>query len=282
MSVKVSSKEMLDSNAYNRIIIRGVKGEYFVKVSGYKKDDMFVSVSYKLSDSFKRKGDNEKILSIIESFLANSKVKSIELEAYCAGCKGQFIKVSGDRELLLQIDDALLLSDVLTIIKRKYDKDRYEYCINDGEQSYSVVLSKNVTSYGRVCISCENCEYHGDCIPVCPGVTQFRVWYEHGKIVSFDKKFLARFVYDKLWEQGVRASIVEATHDIKVGGVTKIGEATDGYYIVSGNFEILFNCSTFSRAYVYDFCNSIVNRYNKELNKIDNSVKKRQLKMEGF
>ena len=53
-------------------------------------------------------------------------------------------------------------------------------------------------------------------------------------------------------------------------------------YITCGNLRILFNCSTFSKEYVKNLCNYVVNKYNNELNEKNSVVKKRQLIMEGF
>ena len=100
-------------------------------------------------------------------------------------------------------------------------------------------------------------------------------------MASFDKKFIERFVYDKLWEVGLNAEVREIVEDILLGGMQKVGVAVRGYCISCGDLKIVFNCSAFSREYVMNICNNIVNKYNGELSKRE-SVKKRQLKMEGF
>ena len=48
-----------------------------------------------------------------------------------------------------------------------------------------------------------------------------------------------------------------------------------------GNLEIRFKCSVFTKKYIEQFCNDIVNKYNGELEQLK-CCKKRQLKMEGF
>jgi len=235
----------------------------------------------------KKMSDSEKIITIVDSFLENTEINAIEGATGCLGCSGRFIKVSGTRELYIQhIEDQKLLRELVKKIKSKYDRDRYSYLINsDIQSSYNIVLNKGISYYNREFISCDDCEYHADfekACDNCPKCIQFRLMFENGKIVSFDKKFIERFIYDKLWEVGLNASIIEIVHDILLAGCQKVGTAVDGYCITCGNLKIKFNCSTFSREYVFNLCNNIVNRYNNELNERDNSVKKKQLKMEGF
>lgn len=286
MSVKITEKGKLNANAYNRIVIREVDDGFSVKVSGSKLSDEYISVSYKLSDSLREISDNEKIIFIVNSFLENAKISSIELGASCMGCSGEFIKIGNERQLYLQINNPELLKIIIRMIKGKYDRDRYEYCNNvNFNNSYSIFLKSNVSSYDREFVSCSDCtlsEINNNCQD-CPKNVRFKLLYGNGKIAKFDRMFIERFIYDKLWEEGIEASILEETEDIKlIDGVTKVGEYVDSYCIVCGDLSIKFNCTAFSRAYIFDFCNNIVNRYNKELIESRENVMKRQLKMEGF
>ena len=286
MSVRITSKKKLDSNAYDKLIVREEDDNYVIKVTGVKHNDQYVPVSYKLTDNLKKKSDSEKIISVVESFLENSLINCIEISRSCVGCVGRFIKISGTRELYIQISDQELLNKILQMVKNKYERDRYNYVINsEVQETYDIILNKGISYYNREFISCDDCEYHNECEDlrdVCPNHIQFRLMYENGKIVQFDEEFIKKFIYDKLWEIGTDANIAEVVEDIKLGGVQKIGSAIRGYYITCGNLRILFNCSTFSKEYVKNLCNYVVNKYNNELNEKNSVVKKRQLIMEGF
>lgn len=284
MGVKINTKRKLDSNAYSKIIIKK-DDDYYVKVTSDKREEQYEFVSYKLSNMIKNSDDNSKIISIIDSFLENTLINFIDVNTSCVGCSGKFIRVSGTRDLYLQISDKELLKEILIMIKNKYDRDRYSYIISSDINSYNINLNKDVSYFNREFISCDNCEYNIDCgknNDCCPKHIRLRLMYENGKLVSFEEDFIKRFIYDKLWESGVEASITCETEDIKVGGTFKIGTYVKGYLIRCGDLEIMFNCSTFSREYVYNLCNNIVSKYNRELIDNDKKIKKRQLKMEGF
>lgn len=285
MSVKIMTKLKLDTNAYNKLIIREEDGKYLVKISGNKVDDKYTSV-FRLTDSMKKMGDVEKIITIVESFLENTQINYIDASTCCVGCSGRFIKVSGSRELYIQhIENQELLKKLIKMITEKYTRDRYSYVMNSNiKNSYSIVLNKDISYYNREFISCGDCEYRADCEKsngVCPKQIQFRLMFENGKLLPFDKEFIERFVYDKLWEVGLSASVVVNKSDIKLHDGTVISKVVDGYSIACGDVMIKFNCSTFSIEYVLNFCYEIINRYNGELRNIE-KIKKRQLKMEGF
>ena len=286
MNVKIMTKEKLDSNAYNRIVIRKVKDTFNVKVSGNVDltgflGDEYSSTSYKLSDSFKDVSSCEKILSIVESFLASTEINCIELSEKLVGYAGTFIKISGIRELYLQIDNKDLIKKIVKMVKDKYEHDRYNYCIcNNDCNSYCIRLSNKCSSYEKQFINCENCDGCEINSENCPKHIEFKLMY-NGKILPFDKNFLQRFIYDKLWEIGLNAQVIETFHDIKLADGTLVNRLVDGYCIICGDMTIKFNCSVSSSEYIVDICNEIVNRYNGELSDIENA-KKRQLKMEGF
>jgi len=284
MSVKISTKQQLDSNFYNSLTVREVDGNFFVKVSGNKSNGDYVITSLKLSDNFKGITDDKKIICIVDSFLENATIDSIEVDAFHVGYGGKFIKVSGTRTLYLQLDNKELLKVIISMIKNKYNRDRYKGIIGSDDSLYNISLSEKTSSYGKEFVSCEDC--CEDCSnDYCPKPMTFKLMYVNGKIVGFDKKFIERFIYDRLWEFGCKAILVEETKPIKLVGGIVIGNSIKAYSVVCGNLEIRFECSVFTKDYVCSFCNGIVDKYNNELDKEllqINSYKKRQLKMEGF
>lgn len=282
MSVKILTKERLNANNYNKMIIREVDCNYIVNVSGERLTDQYTSLSYKISDNFRKMEDEEKIICIVDTFLRDTIVSSIDTGVFYSGCREQFIMVFGTRKLYLYLENSKLLRTIVKMIKDKYNMDRYKYCNNNSSDNlYEISLNSKGASYGRKCISCENCAGCMEDDDTCPSYIQFKLMYVKGRIAVFDKNFIDRFIYEKLWEYGSVASITEETHDIMVGGITKIGKCIDSYNIICGDLVIKFNCTTFSKKYVFELISGIVNRYNSELKEV-NKYKKRQLKMEGF
>ena len=282
MSVKILTIERLNANNYNKMIIREVDCYYIGNLSGERLTDQYTSLSYKKSDNFRKMEDEEKIICNVDTFLRDTIVSSIDTGVFYSGCREQFIMVFGTRKLYLYLENSKLLRTIVKMIKDKYNMDRYKYCNNNSSDNlYEISLNSKGASYGRKCISCENCAGCIEDDDISPSYIQFKLMYIKGNIASFDKKFLERFIYDKLWEYGKLANLTEETHDIKVGGITKIGKCIDSYNIICGDLVIKFNCTTFSKKYVFELISGIVNRYNSELKEV-NKYKKRQLKMEGF
>ena len=282
MSVKILTKERLDANNYNKMIIREVDCNYIVNVSGERLTDQYTSLSYKISDNFRKMEDEEKIICIVDTFLRDTIVSSIDTGVFYSGCREQFIMVFGTRKLYLYLENSKLLRTIVKMIKDKYNMDRYKYCNNNSSDNlYEISLNSKGASYGRKCISCENCAGCIEDDDISPSYIQFKLMYIIGKLAGFDKSFIEGFIYDKLWEYGSVASITEETHDINDHRTTKTRKCIDSYNIVCGDLVIRFNCSSYSQNYVFNLCDNIVNRYNNELKEIY-ECKKKQLKMEGF
>ena len=127
MGVKIMSKEKLDLNKYNKIIIREVDSDFFVRVSGNGLDDEYNSVLYKLSDGLKKLDDYEKIILIVDSFLEKSMINCIELDVCALGYHGKFMKISGSRELYIQIFNNDLMKRLVHLIRCKYGDTYHIY-----------------------------------------------------------------------------------------------------------------------------------------------------------
>lgn len=281
MSVKINTKEKLDMNAYERIVIIEKNTGFWVKVSSSKPSEDYSFPSYKISDDLKDNTDYEKIVLIVESFLNDTLVDTIEFGATYYGYAGNFIKISGDRALYLQIKDNNLLRKLIKMVKMKYQQDRYNYFADSSDNNlYSIRFCNEVSSYTVKPILCEACDGCDKLDNVCPNYVEFKLMY-NGDILHFDKMFISRFIYDKLWEQRVPAKVIANVREDKTYNGMSTMNILEGYGIVCGDLRINFNCSRACDEYVITICNNIVNRYNSELEKI-NKVKKRQLVMEGF
>ena len=278
MSVRIYNKEVLDYNDYNKIVIMEVDGNYLVQV--VKNNDKESCLSYKSSDTFTEMNDDNKIICIVDSFLHNTTVNSIETGIFYPGCSGELIKVDGIRTLYLHINNSKILKDIIKMIKDKYNIDRYKFCNNNLDSVYEICLGK-MSSYERINIdTLDDFDFTDEDVEVIK-YTEFMLMYNRGKIVDFDRKFIIRFIYDKLWEYREYAKIIEVTNDININGFIKKGEFIKSYNIICGDLVIKFNCNTFNKEYVFDLINIVVDKYNSELLEID-KIKKRQLKMEGF
>lgn len=280
MRVKISTKEKLDSYLYNTMIVRELADSFNVSLCGEKCCDEYQLSFIKLSDSLKKMSDYQKVILIVEDFLENSVINSIEVDVLHVGCGGRFIKINGSRTLYLQINNFELLKTIIKMIKSKYDNDRCKYVSNYNDNLYDIVLREKNSSYDIEFMSCDDCSI--DCTnDFCPKQLHFNLMYINGEIAGFDRKFIEKFISDKLLQVGSEAMIFEETNDIKLAGDTKIGSYTKSCCIICGDLCIRFHCSAISKNYILDFCTNIVNKYNNELIEISR-YKKRQLKMEGF
>lgn len=281
MSVKILTKKRLDSNSYNKMVINEINGNYFINVSSEEADYECESLSYKLSDGFRKMQDEDKIISIVDSFLKDTEISSIKTGVFYLGHKEQFILLDGSRKLYLHINNSKLLKIIIKMVREKYSNDRYKYFVNNSfANSYQINLSNRESSYSTKRISCDDCS---ECMEdlVCSTNVEFKLMYLGENIASFDRKFIERFIYEKLWEYGKVAYIIEDIRDIRIANGDKVGKCINSYNIICGDLIIKFNCTEFSRKCVFDLCNNIVNRYNSELLEV-NSYNKKQLKMEGF
>lgn len=284
MGIRISTRERLNSNFYNSMVIREVDNGYFVKVTGYKSSNKYILTSIKFSDNLKGLNQDDKVICIVENFLENATISGIEVGTRFHGYSGTFIKISGSRCLYLQLLNNDILTTIIEMVIEKYNRDRYKYIFENSTNMYSISLKEKESSYETRFILCEDCKdnENDDFCEVCPKIINFNLMYSNMKIVNFDNKFIERFVFDKLWEVGCPAIIIENTREVKLANNVIVGSYVSSYCINCGNLSIEFNCTTFSKDYVFNFCNDIVTRYNKESSERDNKVKKKQLKMEGF
>jgi len=287
VSVKIVGIKKLNANVYDKMVIREIDNNYIVNVTGNKLSDKFIVSSYKLSDSLKNISDNEKIISIVDSFLENTKINNIDMLVLCIGYRGEFILVEGTRKLYLQINNDDLLKRIMKMIGDKYNRDRFEYCMDSDSSninSFNINFCDKVSSYNRYFISCDDCTGCKNNDNYCDKYIEFKLIYKDGMIANFDKIFIERFIYDKLCEVAREACVYVIEKDVKSSGVI-VGRYISGYCIICGELGIRFNCTPFNKDDVINFCNNIVNRYNSEFNCYNDNnenIKKRQLIIEGF
>lgn len=257
MGIVIKGLNHLDANNYNRIMIREENGNYLINIKNNKGKYDGLKTSYRISDILDEQTNEEIIMTIIESFLRNSKINKIKDNEFLDRYNGKFTVVKGTRELDLQVFNPKL-SIISKIIINKYLNDRLEFCDKGNINSYEIEPTYNKTSYKEI-------------NTVFGKVKRLELLQRNGKTAAFEQSFLKEFISEKLCNQNEIAKIVHRGICTPVNCHYVPTETC----LTCGNFHIkLLNPNM-------DLLNEVtevVNTYNKEREE----SKKMQLKLEGF
>ena len=254
MNIKINGKSKLDSNDYERLVIRYSDEKYLVNVNKKRTSFPTVKLNNIFSDRLKKVSPEEQVIEIIDYFLRNNQINEISDFKYLSHYEGVFTAVKSNRSIMaLQIPRRIKNDDILNNIIFKYRNDRYNFLEkNKNINSFEISIEKDSSSYSRRKLW-DNEDYESY-IKLCIRK-------------SFDDKFLKEFLFEKLYEQGYNAYLKESfiiNNDIGYIGL--------GWYILCGNLKIKVDEK------IVPFVMEIIKKYNLEIN----DIKKKQLKLEGF
>jgi len=255
MSVTINGLKSLEANDYERIIIREKNGKYQIDVKPPKNKIKTSKANWYLSNDLNGKTAEEKIVLIIDSFLRNTKINYVHNNKYLSHYDGKFSGVTGTRELYFQLFTEKL-GNIPKMLMDKYFKDRLEFCVlNNAITSYNIWSTSRTSSYERVDAN------YGSSIT-------FHLLQKNGKLANFEKKFLADLIEEKLYESGEKANL-----ERKIVDYEETGTIDFGYFLTCGNLIMRLR-----EQIIVNEVTEVVNKYNKERE----TVKKMQLKLEGF
>lgn len=258
MGLKFVGKKLLVANDYNRIVIKQKNRDaYNVIIKGEKFRGAVIKVVNDLYKKSKDRSNEVLVKQIINDYLDYAKIKYIGDE-FLRRYEHRFIVARGNRELDLQLYNEKFKSVPIMLIN-KYVKDRVEFCSNASDiSSYEFGYGRTSSFYERIDGNC------GSCI-------KFRFLSRNGKLVAFEKKFLRDFLYEKLYNNGEEAKIVNNNVYFPAAD----NEVYLGTYLICGDLKArLFD----NYGDIAQEVRNVVNKYNEE-RKV---AKSKQLKLEGF
>ena len=276
MSVGIDGISRLNANDYRELSIKQVGiDDYRVHVVG----DNLGKVNSDFSKELKGMSNEEKIVAIIERYLDHFKINGITKLRELSFRDGEWVVIYGndcDGVLRLQLFNKYF-SDIFNKIRNKYLNDRYNFFWNTNNNLFRLRISTDCSRYGIHYIDCDQCDRDIECDYdnyECSKYVNINVMLDKdGNVVNFDKKFIKEFLLYKFNLYNEDVKII----DIRFEWDNSFNPKIDKYIIRCGDFEIVIPHNE-----ELMFILEIVNEYNRELFEINDNIKKRQLKMEGF
>ena len=277
MSVGINGISKLSTNNFDEINIRqDGKWDYIIDVIGDNvsrcSDDFIKELKSMLTSE-------DKVLAIIERFLENYKIDGITKPMEIKYKDGEWVVVygnNGNNVLRLQLFNSYF-DEVFGKIMTKYLNDRYSFCWNTDINKFRITTDECWSRYGVHLVDCcecsieDKCDYSKD--GQCDEYGQLYLFSKDGMIKDFEIEFIKEFLNYRfdLYNEEVKVINIMTEYD------NSLNRRFNKHIIRCGDFSL-----EFPHREEFMFIFGIVNDYNSELFKINNDVKKRQLKMEGF
>jgi len=276
MSVGINGISRLNTNDFREITIKQVDtDDYMVDVIG----DKVGKVSGDFSENLKGMSNEDKIIAIIERYLDNFKINGITKPIELSFRDGEWVVIYGNNSncvLRLQLFNKYF-SKIFDKIKNKYLNNRYNFFWNGEINFVRLGIDTDRSMYGIHSIDCDECDREIECDYENYDCAEY-VYVDlklgnDGNVVNFDKEFIKEFLYYKfnLYKEDVKVI------DIRYEWDNSFNPRIYKHIIRCGDFEI-----EIPHVDKLMFILDIVNEYNRELFVINDNIKKRQLKMEGF
>lgn len=284
MRVDIKGIRKLNANYFDQINISEdvKKNEYLVRVFGNNNSLSTVNMGKKFSDQVRGMGAEERVMEIIHRYLENFKINCVTGMIGSAHRKGKWKYIygnNGKKILRLQLFN-FKFEEIYKIINNKYINDRYDYFWNNNIKKLNLVMDTKKSGYNVYPIECDYCDDRVECLDnkdssfTCDTYVKYLVKTDKDTgIYNLEKEFLIEYLNYRFWQIGCEA-IVKTN---SIGSDNSLNRYISSHIIRCGDFEL-----SFPHKDEFMFIFSIVNDYNNELFKINNNVKKRQLKMEGF
>lgn len=186
--MKVNGIKYLNSNLYDKIIIRRLEEGIKIDIKGKSKINT-IKTSTIFYDEIKNLSDKEKISEIVEYFLRNNKIQHLEDRKKLTHYNGKFTVIGGPRELLMQIKKEDIDNNILKLLKEKYIKDREEFLIKHNDiELICIGESFYKSSYQMI----EN-DFYREVPYININLKQCR-----GKLEDFEYDFFMKFIEEKI------------------------------------------------------------------------------------
>lgn len=262
MNIKISGLHLIDTDNYDKIIIREENDGYKVNVRKRKEGATGEIKNTKWSSCLKGLSSSCKIKEIINHCLDNSSIKELRMNALVPYYESVFTVVRGKKSLYLDLSSPTFI-ETINNVKMKYYNDRWETIENNKDVDYYSIGVDFKSSYN---ISYDNVlgktmeikllgskRYKDECV----------------SLMDMEEVFLRDFIYEKL---------NNATEEVKIENMNLFDSEQEhylnfGYYINCGNA-----CIGIEEVDLLPEVIAVINRYNKG----KEEGKKKRLKLEGF
>lgn len=261
MAVKINGLKYLDANRYDEIMIREKDGfQIDVKAQNLEFNELLIlkkfqgeSVFKKISTELKDKTDYEKLNIIIKKYLEYSNINGIANTYHLVHYDGWFRKISGTRNLYLQISNPNFQYIYLLILK-KYIDDRLKFCYTNNEINNILINTSINSSYS-----------------VKENSIDLELMRNENGIAQIEKEFIIDFISNKLSQVN---KIAYLNHNCTIIKYTNTKDVFSHIYITCGNLNIEIN----GTMELLELLEELITNHNNELEQ----SKKMQLKLEGF
>lgn len=258
--LKIDGTADLNRNIYNKIIIRENPEEETISVIVGNCQRMiggiYPTIPKKFSDRIRGKSDYQKTKEIVNYFLENHQITSLQDSKIFPFYSDKFSCISSkDCFLALKL---FHYRDILNNCIKKYQRDRSKFVLeNEDVCNYCFHLNYKESKYEK------NRPDRDEWI-------DFDLFTKDDSICKIDKIFLEEFIKSKLYERQEIAYIIDsdALYGFHNSGAKRI-------YLISGDLKIDI---TYLYRQISIMLEEIVNEHNCSLEK--NKIK--QIKMEGF
>ena len=268
--VVVKGLEKIDVNNYREIVIRDTDEGYLIDIRDNNSSEISESNLESLSIRLDGMDDGSQIIEFIKKYLEYGKINGttgIRIRHNDGIC----MYALGDRKLLLEIAGSDLsdeLRSTVKMVENKYIQDRYDFCYkNEGIKSFKIDVTDYISSYG---IRRDKLYYQDKGEE--EEIIYLNLRHSKNGLIPSEYRFISEFIIDifsRFDEEIKIVKVLDTDYEY-----TKF---VSGYVLKCRDIRIYF-----PRYLELLWIFGLVNKYNNELNSARESVKKRQLKMEGF
>lgn len=264
MDVVLRNIHKYDSNYYKGIEINEFSEENKYLVKFFGRDVWFDSflVGKKRSDDLVELSSEDKIRMIVNDYLGSTRIDHFTgIIKFRSVYGNMWFEANGTRYLSFNIKN-LQLRSIIDDVYYKYCQDRYNYCYRDnGIKTFMI----DTGEFSRYEIISDKLPYDNAKVE---NIMHFTLKSNSKGIIDSECEFIREFIIDKF---------------SKYNEEIKVEQVYDSTYFMIG---ILLKCGDMKIYFPYYryllWIIDVVNKYNEELRKINENVKKKQLKMEGF
>lgn len=254
MSVIFSGVKKLDLNNYKELTIKEDNDDFILEFMKEKIKIDMISLNIQSTSNI---DSWNKVLEIVQSYLNSFKINEITSLLD----KKMLLIYGNNKEKLLKLqlsNDKMMI--IYNMILNKYLQDRYNYFWEDDIEKIKFNFDYNTSGYENID---EIFDIHDK--------ISLKI-DSSGQLLDYERKFVEDFLYNKLWQVGIKATY-KYVFDEDTGKFI-------GYNVKCGDIRIFTPFDEDKLQCL--FLLNIINNYNNQLDKINNDIKKRQLKLEGF